>query len=190
MAASEVPRDAFPSLTRMTGNGAEIGIRDASNADLPAMAAILNDEIAASAFVYAEDPVTVDERRAWLASHRAGDFPVLVAFDVTAPDTPLGWASLSPYRGSSGYRFTAEASVYVARSARRRGVAAELLGALIDAPSAERFHAFAASIDAENAPSIALFERFGFSEAARLREVGRKFDEWRTQLLYVRLRTT
>ena len=170
------------------GDGVEIGIRDASSADLPAMAAILNDEIAASAFVYAEDPVMVDERRAWLAAHRAGGFPVLVAFDAAAPDTPLGWASLSLYRGSSGYRFTAEASVYVARSARRRGVATGLLGALIDAPAAQRFHALAASIDAENAPSIALFERFGFSEAARLPEVGRKFAEWRTQLLLLRLR--
>jgi L-amino acid N-acyltransferase len=174
----------------MSGERVGIRIRDAANADLPAMAAILNEEIAASAFVYAEDPVTVDERRVWLAAHRAGDFPVLVAVDAATPDTPLGWASLSPYRTSSGYRFTAEASVYVARSARRRGAAAGLLGSLIDAPAAQRFHAIAASIDAENAPSIALFERFGFSEAARLPEVGLKFDEWRTQLLYLRVRVT
>ena len=71
----------------VSGEQVGIRVRDAANADLPAMAAILNEEIAASAFVYAEDPVTVDERRAWLAAHRAGDFPVLVAVDVAAPDT-------------------------------------------------------------------------------------------------------
>jgi len=43
-----------------------------------------------------------------------------------------------------------------------------------------------ASIDSENAPSIALFERHGFVEAARLIEVGRKFAAWRTQLLFAR----
>jgi phosphinothricin acetyltransferase len=170
----------------MTSAQVGISIRDAANADLPAMAAILNQEIAASPFVYAEEAVTLDERREWLDAHRAVELPVFVA---TEHDLVVGWAALSPYRGSSGYRFTAEASVYVAPSARRRGVAAGLLGALIDAPAAQRFHAFAASIDAENAPSIALFERFGFSEAARLPEVGRKFDRWRTQLWLLRVRS-
>jgi len=142
----------------------EIGVRDAADADLPAMAAILNQEIAASPFVYAEESVTLDERRAWLDEHRAAGLPVFVAAEGSAV---LGWASLSPYRASSGYRFTAEPSVYVAHAARRRGVGAVLLDALVEAPAARQFHAFVASIDAENAPSIALFERFGFSEAAR-----------------------
>lgn len=47
-------------------------------------------------------------------------------------------------------------------------------------------HAIVASIDSENAPSIALFERFGYVEAARLTEVGRKFERWRTQLLLLK----
>jgi phosphinothricin acetyltransferase len=164
-----------------------ISIREAADADLPAMAAILNQEIAASPFVYADDPVTLDDRRAWLEAHRAGGFPVFVAVDADDDALILGWASLSPYRSSSGYRFTAEASVYVARAARRRGVGAALLGALLDGPASSGCHAFVASIDAENTPSIVLFERFGFSEAARLHQVGRKFGEWRTQLLLLRI---
>jgi L-amino acid N-acyltransferase YncA len=47
-------------------------------------------------------------------------------------------------------------------------------------------HAIVASIDSENAPSIALFERFGYVEAAHLAEVGRKFERWRTQLLLLK----
>lgn len=163
-----------------------ISIRGAEDADLAAMVTILNREIAASPFVYAEEAATLDDRREWLAEHRAGDMPVLVAVDAAL----LGWASLSPYRTSSGYRFTAEASVYVAESVRRRGVAAALLTALFDAPESHRFHAFVASIDAENSPSLALFERFGFREAARLPDVGRKFDGWRTQLLLLKTRSS
>ena len=162
-----------------------ISIRDAEDADLPAIVAILNHEIAVSPFVYAEEQVTLDERREWLAAHRSADMPVLVATDGEV----LAWASLSPYRSSSGYRFTAEASVYVAERARRRGVAAQLLAALFDAPTSRRFRALVASIDAENSPSVALFEAFGFSEAARLADVGRKFESWRTQLLFLRNRT-
>jgi phosphinothricin acetyltransferase len=166
----------------------EVSIRDATNADLPEMAAILNQEIAASPFVYAEEPVTLEERRAWLVAHRGAALPVLVAVGGAQGRDVLGWASLSPYRASSGYRFTLEASVYVAQTARGYGAGAALLRALLAAPAACACHALVASIDADNAPSVALFERFGFKEAARLPEVGRKFDEWRTQLLYLLIR--
>ena len=159
----------------MTGQRREIGIRQAVDADLQKVAAILNREIAASSFVYADEPVTLDERRRWLAMHREANLPVLVATDETS--TVVGWASLSPYRKSSGYRFTAEASVYVEAEDRRCGVAARLLAALFDSPAGVRTHAIVASIDADNAPSIALFERYGFREVARLPEVGRKFDQ-------------
>lgn len=54
---------------------------------------------------------------------------------------------------------------------------------LAEIARARGVHAIVASIDSENTPSIVLFERFGYVEAARLREIGRKFDRWRTQLL-------
>ena len=173
------------SVQRVPPEEGSISIRDAKDADLLGMAEILNHEIAVSPYVYAEEAVTLDERRAWLGEHRANNMPVLVATDGAL----LGWASLSPYRSSSGYRFTAEASVYVAESARRRGVAVQLLTALFDSRASLRFHAVVASIDAENSASLALFEGFGFSEAARLPDVGRKFDAWRTQLLLLRRRS-
>jgi phosphinothricin acetyltransferase len=171
----------------MTLVRAEIGIRDATNADLSTVAAILNHEIAASPFVYAEEAVTLDERREWLDAHRLAGLPVLVAVENDGGRGVVGWASLSPYRASSGYRATVEASVYIDGAARGRGVGSILLGALLGAPASRELHAFVASIDAENAPSLALFERFGFREAARLPEVGRKFGLWRTQLLLLRL---
>lgn len=161
-----------------------IGIRAATDADLHSIMSILNREIERSPYVYAEAPVTLDERRDWLARHTAAGLPVLVAEDR---GTVIGWGSLSPYRASSGYRFTLEASVYVDEPARGRGIAKRLLEALHDTAWARGSHAIVASIDDENAPSIALFERFGYREAARLAEVGRKFDQWRTQLLLVRL---
>ena len=163
-----------------------VSIREAADADLPNVADILNREIAGSPYLYQERPVTAGERREWLDSHRAAGLPVLIAIEPAEPDQLLGWASLSPYRTSSGYRFTAEISVYVAPVAQRRGIGGRLLSRLCDEARARRMHALVASIDSENAPSIALFERHGFSEAARLPEVGRKFEQWRTQLLFLR----
>jgi L-amino acid N-acyltransferase YncA len=168
--------------------GAEEGIviRDATDADVPAIVEILNIEIAESAYIYAEVPVTVEERRAWLVAHRAANLPVLVA-QSTGDRRVVGWAALSPYRPSSGYRFTAELSVYVARRAQRRGTGAALVHALIDIAQGRRgLHALVGSVDAENSPSLHLLGRLGFVEVARLPEVGFKFGEWRTHLLVLR----
>ena len=162
-----------------------IGIRDATDADLSFVLSILNPHIVESAYVYAEAPLTLDERRAWLATHTAAGLPIVIAQDDAG--VSLGWASLSPYRPSSGYRYTVEASVYVDPRFHRRGVAGALLTSLEERARSSEKHAIVASIDSENAASVALFERCGYVEVARLPEVGRKFDRWRTQVLLLKL---
>lgn len=162
-----------------------IGIRDITDADLPFVLSLLNPEIEHSAYVYAEIPLTIDERRRWLSAHHAAGLPILIACESTG--AAVGWGSLSPYRASTGYRFTVEASVYVDPEYHRRGVATALLSALEKSARELEKHAIVASIDSENRPSIALFERCGYSEAARLPEVGRKFGAWRTQVLLLKV---
>jgi len=175
---------AGPAIEQASGR--EINIREATDDDLTAVAAMLNREIAESPYVYADTPVALDERREWLRAHRALDLPVVVATPADAPDAILAWGALSVYRPSSGYRFTVEASVYVDPSAQRQGIGARLLSQLCEEARRREMHALVASIDSENAPSIALFARSGFQEVARLHEVGRKYDTWRTQLLFMR----
>ena len=162
---------------------ASVIIRHADERDLPAIMAIFNVEIAESAYVYVETSLTLDDRRSWFQMHRSASLPVVVATGPSDPTEVLGWAALSPYRAPSGYRFTLEASMYVARAAHRQGIGRRLLAALDDGAKAREVHAIVASIDSENAPSIALSERFGYLRAARLTEVGQKFERWRTQLL-------
>jgi len=160
-------------------------LRNATDADLPAIVEMLNIEIAQSPYVYAEIPVTVEERRGWLAMHKTAELPVLVA-DIEEDPRSVGWAALSPYRQSSGYRFTAELSVYVARRAQRRGIGSALVRALVNRAEERGLRALVGSVDAGNTPSIELLGRFGFIEVARLPAVGYKFGEWRTQLLVLR----
>jgi L-amino acid N-acyltransferase len=166
--------------TVLSGEATTIGIREAADADLPSVVEILNAEIAGSPYLYMETPITLGERLKWLGVHRAAGLPVLVA---TLGDEVVGWASLSKYRPSSGYRFTAEMSVYVRGDAQRRGVARKLVSTLHEWAARNHVKSIVASIDSENEASIALFERFGYAEVARLPDVGRKFDSWRTQLL-------
>lgn len=163
----------------------EIGIRDMTDADLASVVAIVNCEIAESPHVWGEVPVTIDARREWLARHRELGQPAIVAADAVSGRI-IGWASLSTFRPASGYRFTLEASVYVARDAQRRGIGRALIAALHERAPSAGVHAIVAVIDAENAGSIKLFRAFGYQEVGRLDGIGRKFGQWRDEVFLLR----
>ena len=149
-------------------------IRDATEADLPAILAIYNDVIATSSAVYTEAPSSLADRQTWFAARRASYFPVVVAVE----DSVLGYASFTDFRPWPGYALSVEHSVYVARDARGRGIGAALVQRLIDDARALGKHVMIGGVDAGNAASIALHARLGFTEAGRLREVARKFGHW------------
>jgi L-amino acid N-acyltransferase YncA len=160
-----------------------IGIRDATDADLPSILAIVNEQIAHSPYIWAEAAKTLDERRAWLDAHRASNLPALVA---ESDGTVVAWASLSTFRSASGYRFTAEVSVYVDPRWQRQGHAARLVHELEDRARGLELHALLAVIDAENAASVRLFMNRGYSEVGRFPEVGRKFGQWRSEVFLLK----
>lgn len=151
-------------------------IRDATDADLPAILAIYNDVIATSTAVFSLQPTTLEERRAWMAARRQGGFPVIVA---AAGAEVLGFASFGEFRGAwHGYRHTVEHSVHVRADRRGGGVGSALVTALIERATALRKHVIVGGIDAANEGSLRMHERLGFERVAHLREVGHKFGRW------------
>jgi phosphinothricin acetyltransferase len=150
-------------------------VRDAGEADLGGILAIYNDVILNSNAVWTEEPSTLEERRAWFTARRALAYPVLVAEDEGAV---AGFASFGDFRAWPGYRHTVEHSIHVRAGARRSGVGSALLPPLIARAAALGKHVMLAGIDGENAASLAFHRRFGFTDAGRLREVGRKFGCW------------
>jgi L-amino acid N-acyltransferase len=150
-------------------------IDDARDADLEGITAIYNDVIATSTAVFINDPVTVENRRAWLVERQARGFPVLVAREQ---GEVLGFGSFGDFRPWPGYRTTVEHSVHVAAGHRRRGIGAQLVQALIDEARALGMHAMIAGTVSTNEASLALHRRLGFVEVGRFPEIARKFDEW------------
>ena len=73
---------------------------------------------------------------------------------------------------------TVESSVYLRPGATGLGLGSRLYRALFDAIAGEDIHRVVAIVALPNPGSIALHLRFGFREAGRLSEVGRKFDRW------------
>ncbi|HVS15571.1 MAG TPA: GNAT family N-acetyltransferase [Thermoanaerobaculia bacterium] len=90
----------------------------------------------------------------------------------------LGFAYASPFRPRRAYRFSVETTVYVAETARRRGIAAALYRALLAGLYAQGFVTAVAGIALPNPESVALHERLGFERAALLRSVGYKHGRW------------
>jgi L-amino acid N-acyltransferase YncA len=152
-----------------------VQIDAARDPDLEGITAIYNHVIATSTAVFSNQPVSVENRRAWLAERHARGFPVLVARDGSEV---LGFGSFGDFRAWPGYRTTVEHTVHVSPEHHRRGIGAQLVAALIDEARALGMHAMIAGVVSTNEASLALHRRLGFVEVGRLPEIARKFDMW------------
>jgi L-amino acid N-acyltransferase YncA len=161
-----------------------VELRDAKDADVPRIVAILNQAIRDTTASWDIEPTTIEARRGWLRDRQAKDFPVLVA--VSGGEI-AGFGSFGDFRSWQGYHRTVEHSLYVDPTHQRCGVGAALLNALVERARSRGMHAMVAGIEAGNAASITLHLRAGFEEAGRLREVGRKFDRWLDLVLMQRI---
>jgi phosphinothricin acetyltransferase len=150
-------------------------VHDATESDLEGLVGIYNEVIANSTAVFANLPVTVDERRRWWQARTAQGYPVLIARDEQGV---AAFGSFGDFRAWPGYRFTVEHTLHVRADARGRGIGTQLLRALIARAGALGKHVMIAGVDADNAASIRLHERLGFRRAGQLCEVGYKFDRW------------
>lgn len=151
-------------------------IEEARSEDIPAITAILNHAALHTTASWHEYPKTEAEMADWFAA-RKRDYAVLAARDGSGL---LGYASYGPFRSPSGYRLTAEHSIYVREEARGRGIGNALLAATIEQARTQGLHILIGGIDSDNGLSIALHKKMGFEETGRLPEVGRKFDRWLT----------
>jgi L-amino acid N-acyltransferase YncA len=100
----------------------------------------------------------------------------LVARDASGV---LGFGYYGQFRPRSGYRFTAEDSVYVRDGVRGQGVGKALVAGLLAHARDQGFKQMLAIIgDAENTASIGVHLSLGFIPAGTMRNVGHKFDRW------------
>ncbi|QCV88705.1 N-acetyltransferase family protein [Acidipropionibacterium jensenii] len=161
-------------------SGAEIRVVDAGPEHLATITVIYNEAVRNTTAVWNSQVVTQEERRAWWQDHQRSGYPVLVAVSP-GPDGEqvLGYASLSGWRASfTGYRLTAEDSIYVAAEHRGRGAGRALATALIERARSLGLHVIVAAIEAGNTASIRLHRSLGFERVALMRQVGVKFGSW------------
>ena len=156
-------------------------IRDAVEADLPAIVEIFNEAIRGRISTAQLDPVSIEDRLPWFHEHSPESHPLWVAEDE---GQIAGWLSFQSFMTRCAYRGTAEISVYVSEKYRRAGVGRALLEkAIAHSPSLE-IDALVGCIFGHNAPSLGLFERLGFERWGVLPRIAR-VDEVQRDLVMV-----
>jgi L-amino acid N-acyltransferase YncA len=153
-----------------------ITIRPATLDDLGAILDIYNDAVLTTTATYDYEPRSMDHRVAWYEDHLRNGYPIFVAVDGNG--NVIGWSSLSRFHDRMGYRFTSENSIYVAATHRGQGIGKQLLEPLIASAKEKKLRAIIAVIDADNAASIKLHEKYGFEHVGRFKKVGYKFNRW------------
>ena len=89
-----------------------------------------------------------------------------------------GFASTSPMRDRSAYRWSVETGIYVALEAQGRGLGRKLLSAHLDLLERQGFVTIVAGIALPNEASVALHEKLGFALSGVERGVGFKLGQW------------
>jgi len=118
------------------------------------------------------EPDDLLDRRKNFRNHR---LPHLVA---TLGGEVVGYAYVVLFRKRPAYRFTVKHSIYVRQDHQGRGVGRVLMQELIDACAAAGFRQMIGYIDADNASSLAMHEKFAFSRVGLLQGVAYRHGRW------------
>src|SRR5438876_2547954 len=148
----------------------DLTIRDAVEADLPAIIAIYNAAIATRIATAQLERVNIEEGHHWLSDHSTDGYPFWVA---EIEGRVAGWLSFKRFLPRCAYRGTAEISVYVDEKLRRRGVARRLVREAIARAPSLGLSALVGLIFGHNEPSLKLFEQLGFQRWGQLPGIAR-----------------
>ena len=151
-------------------------IRTATEADVPAIAAIYRPAVLTGTASFELEPPDAAEMLRRFRAIADGGYPYFVAeLDARV----AGYAYANAYRTRPAYRFTVEDSIYIAPDMQGKGIGQALLRALIDTCTAKGFRLMIAIVgDSAQHASIALHRRQGFTFCGTIHSVGYKFDRW------------
>jgi phosphinothricin acetyltransferase len=158
---------------------ARVRIDEMRPGDWPDIRRIFEEGIATGVATFETDAPTWE---AWDAHHRP-ECRLVARLDGEV----VGWVALSYYSRRAVYAGVAWESVYVAESARGRGVGLRLLEAVGRAADETGLWTIIAGIQAENEASLAVHERAGFRRLGIQERVGRDGSgRWRDVVLMER----
>jgi len=156
-------------------------IRPSREEDVPAITAIYAHHVLNGTGTFETEAPSEAEMAARRADVLGRKLPYLVA---EKDGEVLGFAYCNWFKPRPAYRFSAEDSIYIAESARGRGLGSRLLAALSQAAEAAGIRKLIAVIgDSANAGSVGVHRGQGFTQVGVLKDCGWKFGAWRDVVL-------
>ena len=135
--------------------------RPAVESDIQAITDIYNASVMAGGATADLTPRTFDQRRAWVESHT----PPYGVFVVESEDgSIIGFGALSVFYDRAGYDGVTDLAYYIDPAWQGRGVGTFMLDRLLTEARARHMRKACGIIFADNAGSIALMHRFGFTQ--------------------------
>jgi len=156
-------------------------VRGAERTDAPGIADIYNEGIRERRATFETRERTVDEVLKWFEDSR---YPIIVA---ERGGSVVGWVAASSYRTRDCYAGIAEFSIYVAKGARRQGVADALMQRFLPDLSAAGFWKVLSRIFPENEGSLGLCERHGFRRVGVYQNHAQLEGVWKDVVIVERL---
>jgi phosphinothricin acetyltransferase len=154
--------------------------RRATPEDAEAIARIYNEGIADRVATFETRLRSAEDVRAWFDSVH----PIVV---VEGDGEIVAFAATFSYRPRECYAGIAEVSLYVARSARGRGIGGVAMTALIDAAEKAGFWKLLSRVFVENHASRKLIRKFGFREVGVYEKHAQLDGVWRDVVIVERL---
>jgi phosphinothricin acetyltransferase len=149
-------------------------VRDASEADAAACAAIYRPYVTGTAVSFEIEPPSDDEMAArireslhayaWLVAEVGGEV--------------AGYAYARPFAAREAYRWSCETSIYLSPDRRRRGLGRALYEALLARLTDRGFRVAVAKMTLPNDASEGLHEALGFRPVGVHRRIGFKNGAW------------
>ena len=140
-------------------------------ADAAAIAAIYAPLVSDTIVSFEEEPPSAEE----MAKRIAASHVWLVAEEDSAV---VGYAYAATFHPRAAYRWSTEASIYLAPYARGRGVGKQLVATLLERLKEMGFVNVFGGTALPNPASERLLESFGFKEVAHWEHVGFKLGGW------------
>ena len=145
-----------------------IRYRNATLEDLPRIVEIYNSTIPRRMVTADTEVVSVDSRLGWFREH-SGTRPLWIVEDQEK--NRVGWVSFQSFYGRRAYDATAEISIYLDPSVRRRGLGKKVLEYAMERCGDLKIKTLLGFIFSHNEPSLRLFKHAEFQEWALLPNV-------------------
>jgi phosphinothricin acetyltransferase len=159
-------------------------VRDARDADLPAVAAIYTYYVLETTITF---NTQVRTPREWTdrfhSEVKNGPYHLLVA---EHDGQVAGYVETARFRPKPAYDTSIELSIYVAPDAQGAGIGGALYGELFERLADSPFHRAYSVIALPNDHSVRFHERWGFAHRGTLTEAGQKFGRFLDVAFYER----